>query len=284
MNVAPSIAFKVNEWLSFGAGVQIQYADASLTSFNAAGAGGNPNLLLITGTGFGYGWTAGATIKPTATTTIGIGYRSQIDQEIEGGMTGAGGATTIGAVKTTIKLPDMVSVGVRQGLGGGWTALGTFEWSNWSRIGTSTVLQTNGAAATSLSGSAITLPFQYSDGYFYSAGLEYILNPAWTVRAGFAFEKSPVTDLVRTPRLPDNDRYWYSVGATNKVNNRLSIDLAYSFIDVVDTPINLTAGSCNPWFVTGASYVGTASSQVHILSLGVKCRWDDMPSAALITK
>jgi long-chain fatty acid transport protein len=113
------------------------------------------------------------------------------------------------------------------------------------------------------------LPFNYVDGYFYSGGLEYILTPSWTLRAGFAFEQTPITDQVRTPRLPDNDRYWYSVGATNTVTNRLSIDLAYSYVDVVETPINITAASGNPWF-SGINYVGTVNSHIHILSIGFK--------------
>ena len=89
--------------------------------------------------------------------------------------------------------------------------LGTVEWTNWSRIGTSSILQSTGAAANVV-GTAVTLPFQYSDGWFYSVGAEYQLNPQLALRAGVAYEKSPITDQVRTPRLPDNDRTWLSVG------------------------------------------------------------------------
>jgi len=279
-NVAPSLAFKVTDWLSVGFGVQVQYGQANLTNFDGVTGFGSARLLLISGDGWG-GWTAGLTITPTPTTKIGVGYRSQIDQEIEGSLSGG---STPGAVKTTLKLPDMISVGLRQGLGAGWTVLGTFEWTNWSRIGTSVISQASGATALSTSGAAITLPFQYSDGYFYSGGLEYALNPAWTLRAGFAYEQSPITDLVRTPRLPDNDRYWYSVGATNKISNRLSTDFAYSFIDVKNTSMSLSPTSGNPFYNGAVTYNGTASSHIHIISLGVKYRFDDPPSAGLITK
>jgi long-chain fatty acid transport protein len=115
-------------------------------------------------------------------------------------------------------------------------------------------------------------------------GVEYALNPAWTVRGGFGYEQSPITDLVRTPRLPDNDRYWYSVGATNRISNRLSADLAYSFIDVKDAPMSLTPTSGNPFYNGAVTYNGTASSHIHIISLGVKYRWDDPPATALLTK
>jgi long-chain fatty acid transport protein len=273
-NAAPSFAFKVNEWLSVGAGVQIQYAQANLTSFNGVGGIASPNLFLISGEGWGFGFTAGATLTPTPTTSIGVGYRSQIDQDINGSLTGSGGLTTAGSVNTTVMLPDMVSVGVRQGLGAGWTLLGTFEWTNWSRIGTSVVNQSSGAAALGATGAPITLPFQYDDGYFYAIGAEYAISPRWTLRAGFAYEQTPVTDLVRTPRLPDNDRYWYSFGATNRLTDRITVDFGYSYIDVKDTSINITAASGNPWFIPGVAYTGVADSYVHILSFGAKYRWN----------
>jgi long-chain fatty acid transport protein len=281
-NATPSFAFKVTDWLSIGGGVQIQYADANLMSFNTPGA--PTNLLLINGTGWGWGWTAGLTVTPTPTTQIGLGYRSAIDQDIEGALTLAPtGAGTPGSVSTTLKLPDIVSLGIRQRIGAQFTLLGTVEWSNWSRIGTSLIQQPNGATARATSGALITLPFQYDDGWFYSVGLEYLVSPAWTLRAGFGYEVSPITDQVRTPRVPDNDRYWFSVGATNTVNSRFSIDLAYTYIDVVDTPVTITAASGNPWFNGVASYVGSANSNVHILSLAAKFRWDE-PANPLITK
>jgi len=272
-NAAPSIAYKVTDWLSVGAGVQIQYATANLTSFNGVGGLASPNTFLISGDGWGWGFTAGATFTPWATTQIGVGYRSQINQTIEGLLIATGGFSTPGSVKTSVKLPDIVSVGLRQGLGNGFTLLGTFEWTNWSRIGTSRITQTSGADALAASSSPITLPFQYDDGYFYAIGLEYALTPTWTVRTGFAYEQSPITDRVRTPRLPDNDRYWYSVGATNKLTDRITVDLGYSYIDVKDTAINIT-GPSNPWFIPGVAYTGTADSYVHILSFGAKYRWN----------
>lgn len=273
-NAAPSVAWKVNDWLSVGAGIQIQYARANLTSFNGVAGAASPNLFVISGDGWGWGFTAGATFTPTSTTQIGVGYRSRIDQDISGSLMGSGGLTTAGPVQTTLRLPDMISVGLRQGLGAGWTLLATFEWTNWSRIGTATVLQSSGAAALGSTGTPIALPFNYEDGFFYAGGLEYAISPTWTVRAGFAFEQSPIVDLVRTPRLPDNDRYWYSVGATNKLTDRIVFDLGYSFIDVKETPINITAASGNPWFIPGVSYTGTASSHVHILAIGARYRWN----------
>lgn len=299
-NFNPTVAYAFNNWISVGFGVQIQYAKADYSNgvpTNAAGTvtGGLGNQLNISGDGWGYGITAGLTLTPTPTTTIGLGYRSAINQKINGtlSMPAGGGVfaapfSTPGSVSTTLNLPDMISVGLRQKLGAQWTLLGTFEWTNWSRIGTAAIMQANGLPATALN-SAVTLPFQYSNGTFYSLGVEYQWSQALALRGGIGFEKSPITDQVRTPRLPDNDRTWLSVGASYQITPKLGLDLAYSHLFVKNTPINLGPGTGNPWSASATSpvYVGTVSSSVDIISVGLKYRWDDPAPAArtrLITK
>jgi long-chain fatty acid transport protein len=282
-NAAPSIAFKINDWISVGAGVQIQYAKADLST----GLGATPGALLnIAGDGWAYGLTAGVTITPTPTTTIGIGYRSALNQKIDGSLTLPAGApfnppfSTPGSVNTTLNLPDVVSVGLRQRIGAQLTLLGSVEWANWSRIGTSNVLQSNGSPALVLSGfggGPVSLPFQYSDGWFYSIGAEYQWNERLMLRAGIGFETSPITDQVRTPRLPDNDRTWLSAGLSYKLTNKLTFDAAYSHLFVKDTSIAINATSGNPWFNPAApiAYNGTVDAHVDIISVGLKYRFDD---------
>ncbi len=184
-NFTPSIAFKLNNWISVGAGVQIQYATASFVSglpVNGAGAGGAAaltNTANIQLNGWGYGFTAGVTLTPTETTTIGIGYRSAINQKADGTLALPAGAafsppvSTSGAITTQLNLPDSISVGLRQRLSPQWTGLATFEWTNWSRIGTAPItLASTGAPATLLvgfGGGPVTIPFEYKDGWFYFA-------------------------------------------------------------------------------------------------------------------
>jgi long-chain fatty acid transport protein len=279
-----SMAYAINEWISIGIGAQFQYADAKLTK----GIGPFPtSQVALDGTGWGYGFVAGVTVTPTPTTKIGIGYRSAIDQKINGtlalptGMLFNPPFSTPGSVSTTIHLPDVVSLGIRQVLSPQWTVMGTVEWSNWSRIGTSIVTQASGAPALVLSGlggGAVTIPFEYKDGWFFSIGAEYLWNDQLTLRAGVGYEQSPITDQVRIPVVPDNDRTWLSAGATFNLTNALSLDMAYSHLFVKDTPINIAPG--NPSFNGLITYIGTVDSHVDIVSLELKYRWDDATSSA----
>ena len=286
-NATPSLAYAINNWISVGVGVQFQYADATLSKGIGATA---TNQVAISGTGWAYGFTAGITLTPTPATMIGIGYRSAVNQEIDGTLALPGGAgfnlpfSTPGSVSTTLDLPDTVSVGIRQKLSPQWTVMGTVEWSNWSRIGTSAVTQANGAPAlvlNGLGGGAVTIPFEYKDGWFFSLGAEYQWNDQLALRAGVGYEQSPITDQVRIPVLADDDRTWLSIGATYKLTSALSFDFAYSHLFVKDTPISVVAG--NPSFNGAVSYTGTVDSHIDIVSVALKYRWDE-PAPASKTK
>jgi long-chain fatty acid transport protein len=286
LNASPSVAYKITDWISVSVGAQIQWM--SVTYGQLTGAVPNTGLV-IGGSGYGFGYTLGATLTPLPGTVIGIGYRSAINQKINGTLATSSTVpgTTTGSVNATLNLPDQLSIGLRQKIWDRWTLLAGFEFANWARIGTATINQGSGAPAT-LGGAAIQLPFQYSNGYFYSAGFEYAALPNLTLRTGIAYEKSPITDAVRTPRLPDNDRMWYSVGATYQAPFKgLSFDVGYSYIDVKNTPINLGPGSGNPWTNSTGVYVGSVSSNIHIFSVGARFQWDAVEpvrSAGLITK
>ena len=304
-NGAPTIAYRVNNWLSVAAGVQVQWMHVNTVqgigpiqvpipvppfSFTALG----PNIGTLRGDGWGFGYTLGATFTPWSTTTIGVGYRSAINQKINGSESlpapvlglaspfpvGLGLQSTPGSANTSLSLPGTLTVSLRQQLTPQWTALGTFEWTNWSRIGTSPILQPNGSQAIVLN-HPVAISFEYHDGWLASGGAEYKWSDALTVRAGVGFESSPISDQVRIPLVPDNDRTWLAIGATWTVTPRLALDFSYSHVFVKDTSINVVAG--NPSY-NGTAYVGTVDSHVDIVSVGLKYRFDTPAPPAVVTK
>ena len=80
--------------------------------------------------------------------------------------------------------------------------------------------------------------------WFYSIGGEYKFSDAFTFRAGVARDDSPVSRPYRTPRLPDQDRMWYSLGLTWALSEHFEINASYVKIDIVDTPeVDLTTST-----------------------------------------
>ena len=171
-----------------------------------------------------------------------------------------------------MNLPEIVTVGLSQRLDPQWKILAGYEWTNWSRVKVIPVFDTfNGTIAT-------TLPFRYEDGHFFSLGAEYQWNPSLALRAGVAYELSPITTQTRSVNLLDNDRLWASIGASYNWSEKLSFDVSYSHIFVKNTPIRLVPG--NPQFVDPLFFTGESKPSANIVSVAMKYRWDN-PAVAI---
>ncbi|MGJ4856083.1 OmpP1/FadL family transporter [Labrys sp. La1] len=278
-DVNPTIAYKVTDWLSVGLGFQAMYFKTRLTQ--AAPFPGQPPgsatlpgapTASIEGDSWGYGLTAGLTITPVDGTQIGIGYRSAVKQDLEGTLRNPGASAPIlrqMRVKADLTLPDQITVGITQRVTPELTLSAGFEWTNWSRFGVIPVVATSGPAAGR---PVTTLPFKYDDGYYVSAGGEYAWSPELTLRAGLGYEWSPISDTNRDLRLPDSDRIHASIGLGYKINNKLSVDLAYSHLFALNGDVKLDAR--NPHY-SGLPYFGKVDASVDIVSAGLTYRWDD---------
>lgn len=257
--LTPSVAYKLNDMWSFGVGLQVQYASARqvvpLPPAGAAGAG------ITQADGWGVGMTAGVTFTPTKTTQIGLGWRSFVDQRVEG--TTVFGAATNSSSRGTLNLPNRINLSLRQALSSKFDLLGSVEWQNWGRIG-------NGALINPANAALAVLPFGYSDGWFFSVGGEYKATDALTLRAGIGYEISPVRDAVRRASLPDNDRLWLSTGFTYEVSDRFSVNASYSYLHIKKAPITQTLAA-------GSVFVGESKADAHLLSFGLTSRWGAPP-------
>ncbi len=82
ININPSMAFKVNDQLSLGAGVSAMRAEATLTrQVNRVVATGETlRLREMTGD---FGFNLGAIYQLTEDTRIGVAYRSKVEQHLE---------------------------------------------------------------------------------------------------------------------------------------------------------------------------------------------------------
>jgi long-chain fatty acid transport protein len=275
-DVNPTIAYKVSDAFSVAAGFEALWFRAFQSSaMTLPGVGGAHSFAtsVLSGSSWGYGFTLGATWKPVDGTEIGIGYRSSIEEDVKGSASLGAAAPPLPAgkypVSVKLDLPDTLTVGLRQKLTPLWTLLAGFEWDQWSRLGNVPVVARGPLPP---SGTVLSnVPFNYNDGWLASLGAEYQWNQNLILRAGFAYEKSPVDNANRQITLPDADRVWASIGATYKVSDKLSLDVAYSHIFPVDGTITYT---------TPVLFYGSETSHIDIVSVGFKYRWDAPPAQA----
>lgn len=254
INATPTLAYQIAPGITIAAGVQVQYANARLTF----GAPFGTSTIFDDGEDVAVGGTAGILFEPVAGTSIGIGYRSQLTHDLEGDFsTHTQGGVFRTSASAELNLPDIVTLSIRQSIAPNMRLLGTVEWSNWSRFKDLTLPEVG-----------LTVPANWSDGWFFSVGGEYDLNPGMTLRAGIGYEISPVDDPTkRFTSIPDNDRVWLSAGATVQLTHKLSADIAYTHVFIENGDFERVGPG------SGSIYRGQSEAQVDIFSASLKWKW-----------
>lgn len=230
-NVQPSLAFKLSERLSIGGGVDIQYADAKLTSALPNASPLQPDgMLTVEGDDLSFGWNAGI-FYTDGRVSAGLHYRSSIKHELEGDyvITGLQAPLAGGNVDTPVtaplKLPDIATFSLAYKATPKLKAMATARWYNWSNF--------EGLRLFPDAAPASFKEINYSDSWSVSIGGDYEVQPGLTVRTGFMYDKTPTDLQFQTTRLPDGNRHWLTVGATLALSEKMRINLsaAHVYID-----------------------------------------------------
>ncbi len=246
LNINPSIAKKINDQLSFGLGLNAQYVDLVLSSKVDNTLAGNPAAedgdAKITADSWAYGYNLGLFYKPTPLTNLGVSYRSSITHFAKGkvdytGVINAGGLINIvdADVKSTVNLPASLSLSLNQGVNDKLQILADATWTQWSDY-KELVINFDSDQEDS------NTRQDFKDSWRLSLGGIYKVNDKLKLRTGIAFDQTPVSNPEnRSPRTPDVDRKWLSVGLGYKVSSSLNLDLAYSHLAEDTAKVNYTA-------------------------------------------
>jgi long-chain fatty acid transport protein len=223
-NVNPSIAYRINDNLSLGFGVNWQkmkaeYVRQALPSAQAR----------IDADDSSWGWNAGVLVKLSPFTRIGASYRSSIDYTLEGDISGALNAPA----KADLKLPDTFILSVAQTLSDRWELLGDFSWIGWGSVDTINIInKATGNIQQQL------LP-EFNNSCRVALGTNYKLNDTWKLKFGIAYDKTPVPDAQhRLVSLPDNDRFAFATGAQWKPIKAGALDLGLAYYYLTNSDIH----------------------------------------------
>lgn len=296
IDFSPSLSWMATENLSIGAGLDIQYmqqekinaVDGYLAAYHildkagytgpqiaAILAGQSPGsmdtIVEINEDSLALGWNVGMLYQPVETTRIGFSYRSRISHSPEGdaevttpnvplpllgqGMNlaslyGMADVLVDTDTESDMDLPPMFIFGLYQRLGEKWALLLDVEHTMWSSIDEVTTV------FDSEQPDHVT-QFEWEDTWRVAVGAEWYYNETYTFRVGAAWDQAPCKETeFRTPRMPDVDRYWASLGLTYKFSETLEFDVAYMhlFMDQGDASYY----DINTYQVMNGNYVGSA--------------------------
>ena len=280
VNINPAVSFKVSDAISVGGGISYQRGKIDLTTavnYSAAAfaVGGAAALGAVGGPGVegqnktsidGHAWGAnvGALFNVLPTTRVGVHYRSSLNYDLDGTTSfsnrpaalAASPLVADGDVTLRLKTPDSYALSAVHELGPNWQLLADATRTRWSSIDQVPLTRANGTTLD-------TLVFKFRDTWRLSAGANYRMGSAWVLKAGIAWDQSPVPDAeTRSVRLPDNDRLWLSFGAAYKMGRSGKLDLGYSFVKVNDADINNNQAAAGRGIVTG-----TYKADIHVFGL-----------------
>ena len=264
-------AFKFHDALSLGVGVNRQHLEAELTqavdfatlctavvflipnTCGVSGGFGHPNSpndgkAKVSAKGDTWGYNAGV-LSQFGDTRIGLAYRSKMKYKLDGTFDITEGVNVPAALLTNpnfrlvdsaasaeVTLPATASLSVYQNLGSAWAIMADFTRTYWSVLPELRIKFDSGQADQ-----VVTLNLK--DVSRYSLGATYKPNASWTLRTGAALDKSPVSDPTNaTPRLPDSDRRWLSLGAGLQASKKLNFDFAYTHIKLAGSTVTKTDG------------------------------------------
>lgn len=240
INVNPSVAYKVNDRLSLGAGIDWMHLDAEFSRAVPAIIGGGYRGDLdatVKLKGDAWGWNLGAQYQITPETRLGLSYRSKVKIDADGttklsnhNVPAPIPAQTVNA-STSVELPDTAILSVVHDLNNQWQLLADVSWTGWSSIQSLDI--DNGALGQD------SLDLRFRDTWRLALGANYKLNQQWILKGGVAWDQSPVhSDTHRPTSLPDNDRYWLSVGAQYNFNEHTTVDVGYTHLFLKSTSID----------------------------------------------
>ena len=266
----PGIAYRVNDWLSLGAGFSVNYFLLSETvGVNNLAERLPDGRLKFKADDWAFGGNAGVLIEPTARLRLGVTYRSQLDTSYSdrirftnvgpllqraltrGGV--MGGETTLDQTN-----PQAVMASWYYALTDNSAVMGNFGWQNWeqySDIGISVDSETTTRN--------IQANQHFHDTWHQAIGAQTRFARQWVLSVGVAHDNAPVSKFHRTPTAPFDETFRFGTGLQYDVNDQMTVGAAYEFLDLGSAEIkNLSRR-------TGTLNGDYSSNYVHFVALNV---------------
>jgi long-chain fatty acid transport protein len=253
---------------------------AAATCTGTPGSGAGEGFVENEADDVSLGFNIGFLFEFSKDSRFGIHYRSEVQQELDGDAdfkvpttlaVGPFGPATQGAIdalfadgdiSANVDLPATLSASVFHRFHPKFAVMGDATWTGWDSVQELRIKFATPGAADGVEA------LGWENTWRVGVGLNYYHSNKLTLRAGFAYDESPVPNLtMRTARLPDNDRTWVSIGASYAMSDRLQFDAGYTHLFIPDTSIARTGS-------TGSVLKGRYESDADLLSAQVRYRFD----------
>lgn len=251
LGINPGVGYRVNKWLSVGAGFSVIYAEleqkAAINNQVTDGAGTPDGQIKVKDDDIGYGWNLGVLAELREGTRFGVTYRSEVDFDFKDVANLKGVATNLqnlldaigvtgSKVDLEMTIPQAVMVSGYHEFTEKLAVMANFGWQDWSEFGkTSVSVQSQGTTD-------FTQDRNFKDTWHVAIGAQYRFAEVWLYSLGFAYDSSPVDDNDRTPDMPLDRQLRFGTGLQYDWNKDITVGVAYEYLDAGDAEINQQGG------------------------------------------
>lgn len=232
VNVNPSVAYKVSDKVSLGAGINYQRASVRTSSRNLDGSWNRDSS-----DDTAWGWNVGALFTLSPAMRVGVTYRSGVDYDFDTRMNLTGGPRD--KARDSLEMPGTFTLSVWQQISEKWEAMGDLSYTRWNSVD----------------------DFE-RDSWRFAWGAAYKYNQEWKSKFGISYDRSPFRNGDRTARIPDSHRIWLTIGGQYKPTPASTLDFGYAYQWKQDPRIdqNGTGGRLRGDYDASAHVVGVQYS------------------------
>lgn len=233
VSFVPSIAYRVNEKLSLGAGVNAMYGIfKQQVAVNNVLSNAPDGRLELDDNTWGWGANLGLLYGVTSETRVGLTWNSRIslDFSAPAQFSGLGpGLSTLLSARGLIGARIDLGVTVPQQLMGSvftkiderWAVMGNVGWQQWSKFGEVEV-----GIENALNPQSLTTAIDFKDTWHVAVGAQYRPSGPWTLNFGVAYDSGFQSSGNVSPLLPVNAAWRFGVGGEQQVSKTFKWGLA----------------------------------------------------------
>ncbi|AWM92738.1 Long-chain fatty acid transport protein [Pseudomonas sp. 31-12] len=238
ITLQPTLAWRINDFVSIGGGPTLNRFNAKLQNYLATGAlnNGQDTLVTIKGDDTAIGYNVGLLVDFSEATSWGITYHSKVNYHLKGHTDVSGSPSVVPLdgsydAKLDLTMPESVDTSITHRFNSRWTGyLGT-TWTRWSRIQQVEAINSGLSPLGQAAGlGRVTEEMNWRDTWSTAVGASYQLNQQWLLRAGYAYDPSPIRNADRSVRIPVGNRQAVTLGGAYSPNPDLTIDFAYGYL------------------------------------------------------
>ena len=236
-SVLPTIAYRINKWLSVGAGfnVMIGYLKEKVAINNLQPSLPDGQLRFNGWWTAGLGGDIGVLLEPTPDTRFGVQYLTPVSLDFSGTpfFRGVGpGLSAIlrrrGILGATVDIdltaPQSLLGSVFHQINDSVAVMADAGWQNWSAFGNPEI------GINSNNPKSVTANLRYQDTFHLALGTQYRPSHRWILSAGFAFDNSMVSATSRSVSAPLGNNWRFGAGAQYALSESLELGFAYEFL------------------------------------------------------